>query len=146
MTPDKHCMIDTNVLIYGTVAKSPWHKEARRWLTTLHNQGTVLCVATQILREYLVVLTRGQVFETKFTVERAVETLETLLSWLQVLDETEATAVKLRELVRCYEVQGKRIHDANIVAVMLTHGVSRLATYNRQDFLEFREITLESVA
>ncbi len=39
----------------------------------------------------------------------------------------------------------KSIHDANIVAVMLTHGVRRLATYNQADFQRFDEITLEAV-
>ena len=48
----------------------------------------------------------------------------------------------LRDLVRRYQVRGKRIHDANIVATMMTHGVSRLATYNVKDF-DFREVILE---
>jgi len=47
-------------------------------------------------------------------------------------------------LVQRYEVAGKRIHDANIVAVMATKEVSHLATYNREDFASFDEITLLS--
>jgi predicted nucleic acid-binding protein len=43
-----------------------------------------------------------------------------------------------------YQIRGKRIHDANIVAVMLTHGVYRLATYNQVDFQQFEEIVLEA--
>lgn len=66
------------------------------------------------------------------------------LPWLRVLDETEATSVVLRDVVRRYQVRGKHIHDANIVATMLSHGVSRLATYNRQDF-DFREVKLEPI-
>jgi hypothetical protein len=31
-------------------------------------------------------------------------------------------------------VKGKQVHDANIVAVMLAHGVHRLATRNAGDF------------
>lgn len=142
MTPDERCMVDTNVLVYSTVAGNPWHEQARHWLMTLHDQGTVLCVSPQILREYLVVLTRGQVFEMQFTVEQAIETLEALLPWLQSLDETEAASAVLRDLVRHYQVRGKHIHDANIVATMITHGVSRLATYNVKDF-DFREVILE---
>ena len=142
MTPDDRCMVDTNVLVYGTVAGNPWHEQARHWLMTLHTRGTVLCVSPQILREYLVVLARGQVFEIQFMVEQALEALEALLPWLQVLDETETTSRILRDLVRRYQVRGKRIHDANIVAAMMTHGIARLATYNVQDF-DFREIVLE---
>jgi len=137
-------MVDTNVLVYSTVTDNPWHEQARQWLMSLHSQGTVLCVSPQILREYLVVLTRGQMFEAQFTVEQVVATLEAMLPWLRVLDETEATWVALRDVVRRYQVRGKRIHDANIVATMLSHGISRLATYNRQDF-DFREVELEPI-
>jgi predicted nucleic acid-binding protein len=145
MTPDEHCMVDTNVLVYGTVAGAPWRQHARNWLMALCDQGAVLCVSPQILREYLVILTRGQAFEVRFTVEQAVETVETFLPRLRVLDETSATAASLRDLVRRYQVRGKHIHDASIVATMMTHGVSRLATYNQKDF-DFREVVLEPIS
>jgi predicted nucleic acid-binding protein len=66
------------------------------------------------------------------------------LPWLRVFDETDLTAANLRDLVRRYQVRGKRIHDANIVATMMTHGLARLATYNQRDF-DFREIVLEPI-
>lgn len=40
-------------------------------------------------------------------------------------------------------IYGKNIHDANIVAVMLAHNITRLATYNRADFQRFDEVVLE---
>jgi len=49
----------------------------------------------------------------------------------------------MRELVRRYEVRGKQIHVANIVAVMEYHGVSRLATFNQGDFRRYQDIVLE---
>jgi predicted nucleic acid-binding protein len=63
---------------------------------------------------------------------------------LAILDEPLAAADLLRTLVSRYQVRGKSIHDANVVAVMLTHGVHRLATYNLADFQRFEEIVLES--
>lgn len=111
----------------------------------MHDDGTILCVIPQILREYLVVLTRGQVFEVKFTVEQAVEALDVLLPWLNVLDETEMVSKMLRELVKHYRISGKHIHDANVVAAMLSHGISRIVTYNREDFSVFTEIALEKI-
>jgi toxin-antitoxin system PIN domain toxin len=144
MTPDERCMVDTNVLVYSTVTGNPWHQHARGWLTALRGQGSVLCVSPQILREYLVVLTRGQVFEVRFTVEQAVGTVEAFLPRLRVFDETDSTAANLRDLVRRYQVRGKHIHDANIVATMMTHGLARLATYNQKDF-DFREVALEPI-
>ena len=75
------CVIDTNVLVYSTVAGNPWYQQARRWLSRLQDT---------------------------------------------------------------HQIRGKQIHDANIVAVMLTHGIYRLVTYNQADFGRFDEISLET--
>lgn len=139
------CVVDTNVLVYSTVSGNPWHQQSRQWLAALQNQGLHLCVTTQVLREYLVVLTRGTVFEQSFSVDQVLAQIEALLPSLTVLDEPLAAADLLRVLVGRYEIRGKHIHDANIVAVMLTHGVHRLATYNQADFQRFDEIGLEAL-
>lgn len=141
---DDACIVDTNLVVYSTVSGNPWHQQAREWLAALQSKGHRLCVTTQILREYLVVLTRGTVFEKSFSVDQILAHIQTLLHRLAVLDESLASADLLRTLVQRYQVRGKSIHDANIVAVMLTHGVHRLATYNQADFQRFDEIVLEA--
>jgi predicted nucleic acid-binding protein len=143
-TGDDACVIDTNVLIYSTVSGNPWYRQARQWLSTLQDTGMRLCVTTQILREYLVVLTRETVFEKSFGIDQALAQVGAILPALTVLDEPIAAADLLRELVHRYQIRGKQIHDANIVAVMLTHGIHRLVTYNRADFVRFDEISLET--
>jgi len=143
MTDDDACVVDTNVLVYSTVAGNPWHQQARQWLSEMQSAGVRLCVTTQILREYVVVLTRGAVFENSFEVDQVLTQVEALLPSFTVLDEPAEAADLLRGLVRRHRVRGKRVHDANIVAVMLIHGIHRLATYNRGDFAGFDEIALE---
>lgn len=137
------CVVDTNVLVYSTVSGNPWHTQAREWLASLQNKGQDLCVTTQILREYMVVLTRGNVFEKSFSVDQVLTQIQVLLSGLTVLDESLPVSELLRTLVHRYQVRGKKKHDANVVAVMLTHGVRRLATFNPADFRRFDEIVLE---
>lgn len=139
------CVVDTNVLIYSTVSNNPWHQQARQWLVVLQNEGRSLCVTTQILREYMVVLTRGTVFEQSFSIEQVLTQIEALLPSITVLDEPLTAAEFLRTLVRKYQVRGKNIHDANIVAVMLTQDIRRLATYNADDFRQFDELILEEI-
>jgi predicted nucleic acid-binding protein len=140
---DNACVVDTNVPVYSTVSGNPWHQQARQWLATLQAKGHDLCVTTQILREYMVVLTRGTVFERSFSTDQVLAQVQALLPNLTVLDEPLASADLLRTLVQRYQVCGKNIHDANIVAVMMTHEVRRLATYNEADFERFDEIILE---
>jgi predicted nucleic acid-binding protein len=124
-TGDDACVIDTNVLIYSTVSGNPWYRQARQWLSTLQDTGMRLCVTTQILREYLVVLTHETVFEKSFGIDQAL--------------------AQVGAILHRYQIRGKQIHDANIVAVMLTHGIHRLVTYNRADFVRFDEVSLETV-
>jgi len=145
MMDDKRCMVDTNVLVHSTVRSSPWHQEARQWLASLFSKGFELCIIPQIVREYLVVLTRGDIFEQRFTPDEVLDELEAILPTFSLLDENEETVSYLRNLVRRYQVRGKSVHDANIVATMLTHGITRLVTYNSSDFRRYQEITLESI-
>jgi predicted nucleic acid-binding protein len=42
--------------------------------------------------------------------------------------------------VTTYQLQGKRVHDARLVAVMLVHGVTHLLTFNPGDFNNIGEI------
>jgi toxin-antitoxin system PIN domain toxin len=145
MMADNRCLVDTNVLIYSTVDSSPSHQEARDWLAALVDDDVELCIIPQIVREYLVVLTRGEVFEQQFTPKEALDELEAILPTFTLLDENEATVSSLRNLIRRYQVRGKSVHDANIVASMLTYGITRLVTYNTGDFRRYDEITIEAI-
>ncbi len=48
----------------------------------------------------------------------------------------------LIELIQGLDLKGRRIHDANVVATMLAHGMSLLLTENVADFSEFAAIRL----
>jgi predicted nucleic acid-binding protein len=41
------------------------------------------------------------------------------------------------ELLRAHPVTGKRIHDANLVATAVAHGLPKIATLNPRDFEAF---------
>ena len=43
----------------------------------------------------------------------------------------------LGDLLQKISVSGKQIHDANIVATMMTHGIRHLLTHNTGDFTRF---------
>ena len=72
----------------------------------------------------------------------ALAALEALRPAFRALSPTSETFTALTHLVRRYEVRGKQVHDANIIAIMATYGMNTLATYNRGDFQRFEEVTL----
>jgi predicted nucleic acid-binding protein len=88
------------------------------------------------------VLTAGRSFKRRFSVAEALLELNSILETVDLLGESPESTSILRDLLRRYDVQGKRIHDANVVAVMLTNGVSLLATCNQTDFAVFEELQL----
>lgn len=90
-------------------------------------------------------MTRQPVAGRTFTVEEALEALEEWRHASSLLDEDEASIAEPLELVRRYQVRGKQVHDCNIVAVMLTHRVTRLATRNPQNFARYPEVQVEPV-
>jgi len=106
-----------------------------------------LCLSPQVCREFMVVLTRQPVSGRSFTVDEALNALERWRSGCALLEETDAAFVEWLRLVRKHQVQGKQAHDCNIVAVMLAHGIRRLATRNESDFARYAdEIRVETVS
>ena len=53
------------------------------------------------------------------------------------VDTNRLVSEKLGELVQRFSVKGRQVHDANIAATMLTHGLQDLLTHNVVDFARF---------
>lgn len=137
--------LDTSVIVAASVAAHPSHQTARSFVTARAASQTPFCISPQICREFLAVLTRQPVSGVTFTVEAAVRALEEWRKGCTLLAETDATVASCVELVGRHQVRGKQVHDCNVVAVMLAHGVPQLATRNAADFTRFTEILVEAV-
>jgi predicted nucleic acid-binding protein len=57
-----------------------------------------------------------------------------------VADETAEVTRRLRSLLDSIPAAGRQVHDANIVATMLAHGVGHLLTFNVADFHRFEPL------
>ena len=133
---------DTNIFLSATDVSRPQHASARDLLTTAAEGRFHIALSGQVLREYLVVATRpvaanGLGLETRDGL-RNVEVF-TGPPFL-FCDESEAVSIRLQDLISTHKLSGKRVHDANIVATMLVHGISRLITQNTRDFEDLDEI------
>jgi predicted nucleic acid-binding protein len=132
--------IDTNVLVAASVEGHPSHAVATALVERLAMEGVPACISAQVCREFLAVLTRGPVEGRTFGVDEALEVLGGWTASCDLLDDSGAVLPELLALVRRFGVRGKQVHDANIVATMRTHGVTRLATLNWSDFRRFDEL------
>ncbi len=129
--------VDTNVLVKGRILESPDHDTARRELERALQDPEPLRINRQVLREYLVVVTRPQPWVVTITREEALADVERFADAFEILEDGPVVTDRLVALCREVSVGGRQIHDANIVATMLAYGECRLLTFNTADFRRF---------
>ncbi len=131
-------ILDTNVLLAATDEAREDHEDAIAAIDLWPASGVVLYTSGQILREYLAVATRP--------VDRnglgmgqpdAVANVRALRTRLNLLAEDVKVSERLLELLDTVECAGKQVHDANVVATMLVHGIDTVVTRNVDDFARF---------
>jgi predicted nucleic acid-binding protein len=129
--------VDTNILVYATQITSPRREAARNALERHSSAGAPFRLSRQILREYLAVVTRPQLFASPISMAEALADVERFAAAFELLEDGPEVGARLAELCRSVALGGRQVHDANIVATMLAHGETRLLTANRGDFERF---------
>jgi predicted nucleic acid-binding protein len=131
-------VLDTNVLLAATDEGRRKHAAAVDAINVWPAAGVVLYTSGQILREYLVVATRPTDHNgLGMARPDAVGNVRTLRGRLSVLAEDLKVSDRLLQLLDGVDCVGKQVHDANIVATMLVHGVDTVVTMNVDDFARF---------
>lgn len=143
-TNSRKIFIDTNVLIYHTFEdfEEEKHKDARITLEYLAENNYEIFVSSQVLREYFAVATNEKFFKRQLSIQEAVLKIKEFEDNFTVLFDTGASLSKLRQIVLKYQIKKQDVHDANIVATMITNGIKDIFSFNRKDFIYYKEIRL----
>ena len=128
--------LDTNVLVAARAANASG-RDAALELLARTRQTEPLHISRQVIREYLAVVTRPQTWASPLPMTDALDDVQRFVAAFEVLEDNQAVTDMLATLCRDVRVAGKQVHDANIVATMLTHGERRLATFNLKDFRRY---------
>lgn len=133
-------VLDTNVLLAATDEARDQHEDALAALNIWPRSGVVLYTSGQIMREYLAVATRP-VEHNGLGMEQAaaIANIRTLRTRLRLLPEDAKVHERLLTLLDTVGCTGKQVHDANVVATMLVHGIHTLVTNNVGDFARFTD-------
>lgn len=132
--------LDTNVLVYASVAGAPFHAEALQAIQSREQAGIELWISRQVIREYLAVLTRPQTFSQPMPTAALVSQIQAFESRFQVADDTAEVTAHLLTLMKTVPIGGAQVHDANIVAMMQVYNVNELLTHNISDFARFTHL------
>ena len=127
-------LIDTNIFIYALDADSVHHAASLRFL---QEAEALLFTTSKNLSEYFAVC-------TKLNLERdKVLGFYDAIKRNTVLLFPDAQSLRLfEELFERYYPRGNRVHDLEIVSIMLANGLKKIATVNKDDFKNIVEVEI----
>lgn len=135
-------LADTNVVLRWIETDSAHHEAAVGALGKLLGEKTHVCICAQVLVEFWVVATRPRAVNgLGLTADEATSRLHEIEETYLLLPEPPDIAQQWASVVTSHGVLGKQAHDARLVALMLSHGITQLLTLNPQDFARYPEIT-----
>jgi toxin-antitoxin system PIN domain toxin len=130
-------MVDANLLVYAYVQSSAQHEAAHTWLDAALNGDTRVGLPWQSLVAFLRLVTNPRVFERPATTERAWRVVKAWLDCENVWtpQPTERHGDTLARLLALPGVQANLVHDADLAALALEHGLTLCTTDG--DFARF---------
>lgn len=131
-------LLDTNMLLRYVEREHPLHQVAYDAINALQQKGDQFFIFSQNCIEFWNVTTRpidrNGFGKTTTQADAALLRIEQLFP---VLPDIPAIYLRWRQLVVQYKVSGVQVHDARIVAAMLTHGIPSILTFNANDFARY---------
>lgn len=136
-------LVDTNILLRSAQPSHPMHADATRAVSQLLAGGEILSVIPQNIIEYWAVATRPvSANGLGLSVDETAVEVAKLKGIFRILPDSAAIFSEWEGLVSKHGVKGKEVHDARLVAAMLSHGVTHLLTFNTDDFKRYTQITV----
>ncbi len=134
-------LLDTNIILRSKQKNSMHFHSVVSQLFKLADAGEELIVCPQVIYEFYVVATRP-VNENGLglSANKAKNEIENILETYFMPPEDERLFYIWKKIIADYSVSGKNAHDARIVAFMVTHGIKKLNTLNKSDFIRFKPL------
>jgi predicted nucleic acid-binding protein len=135
-------LVDTSILVRLSDYTSAVRELCERAIQESLKHGITLYLASQVIIEYWAVSTRpSEANGLGRSVELTFADCMDYLRLMSLLPEPPDIAERWLQLVRQYEVKGKEVHDARLVAFAVAHRIGDILTLNPDDFSRYREVT-----
>jgi predicted nucleic acid-binding protein len=137
-------LADTNIGLRRTNVNDPEHPLVTAAVRELLRRGETLYYTQQNRREFWNVCTRPlAVNGLDMSIADTLLALGVLDALFTRLPDVAGTGPEWDRLVAQYQVTGRAVHDAQLVASMRVHGISHILTLNVADFARYAgEITV----
>ena len=135
-------LVDTNILLRSAQPTHPLCAQATHAVSMLLRQKESVFFCAQNIAEFWNVATRpaavnglGMLGDEALAEVGKIETLLTLLP------DIPGIYAEWKRIVAHHEVQGVKVYDARLVAVMTVYSVDSVLTFNVDDFRRYSNIT-----
>jgi predicted nucleic acid-binding protein len=141
MSPSDRVFLDAGVFIGALLSGDARHAEAMAIVEAARRGELAACTSVGVLAEVYAALTWVGALppQTPRDAAQAVRALTEEPSRLQVLDTGAAAGVLMLELASRHGLTARRIHDARHAATALIRGISRVLTYDVDDWRVFEQ-------
>jgi predicted nucleic acid-binding protein len=135
-------LVDTNILLRSVQPNHPLCSHATGAVSKLLRQDDAVFFCSQNIAEFWNVATRpADRNGLGLSEEEALQEVETIEGLFTMLPDVPAIYAAWKKIVKDYGVQGVKVYDARIVAIMNVYAVENILTFNGVDFRRYDSIT-----
>jgi predicted nucleic acid-binding protein len=135
-------LIDTNVLLRSAQPTHPQSSQARQSVSRLIRQRVTVHFCSQNTAEFWNVATRpSDKNGLGLSHEEVLQEVSSIESFLTLLPDIPAIYPAWKAIVRDHKVQGVKVYDARLVALMSVYAIEGILTFNHADFKRYPNIT-----
>ena len=135
-------LVDTNILLRSAQPSNPLCAQAAHAVSKLIRQKGAVFFCSQNIAEFWNVATRpADLNGLGLSHEEVLQEVSSIERLLTLLPDIPAIYPAWKEIVADNKVQGVKVYDARLVAIMTVYAVERVLTFNTADFKRYSNIT-----
>ena len=135
-------LVDTNILLRSAQPSHPLCSQATYAVAKMLRQKDSVFFCAQNIAEFWNVATRpANRNGLGFSPEEALREVTSIEDSLSLLPDVPAIYAAWKRIVYDYKVQGVKVYDARLVAVMNVYSVESILSFNSSDFKRYDLVT-----
>jgi predicted nucleic acid-binding protein len=136
-------LIDTNILLRSAQPNHPLYPQATSAVAKLMRDRHEVFVCAQNVVEFWNVATRpAELNGLGLSQEEALLEVSSIEGFFTLLPDVPSIYATWKEVVREHRVQGVKVYDTRLVAVMTVYRVDSVLTFNAADFKRYTSIAI----
>jgi predicted nucleic acid-binding protein len=135
-------LVDTNILLRSAQPNHPLCYQASHAVSKLLRQNGSVFFCPQNIAEFWNVATRpADQNGLGFSFEEVLREVASIEESLTLLPDVPTIYAAWKSIVHDYKVQGVKVFDARLVAVMNVYAVESILSFNSADFKRYDRVT-----